>query len=455
MTTRITGMYSGLDTESLIQQLTSSYQSKRDKVYKEQQTVKIKQDVWKDVNKDINTYFSKLSKFRLSSSYKNNEISNSNSKVADISGDNITGTQSVEVKQVATNTFVTGATINNSLIGQKGIIKVRTSKGETSVNITEDMTMQDLATKLSESGINANFDSKTKRLFLSSKDTGLDSNFEIEGDNTLLNSVGLGIAAVKKEGQNAIINLNGADFEQSSNIFNINNMTITANEVGKTTIRNQENDNVYNKVKEFITSYNEIIKKLDTLYNDDSAKGYKPLTDDEKDALSDRQVSDWEDKLKAGALYKDTSLNDVRGILKNALSSVSVDGISLYSIGIKQGNYLNTEKNERNVYNIDEDALKKAISEDPDKVIKLITTASQTMYDKLNDKMKSSSLNSVYNVYNDKQLKKEYENYEKKLSEWQTKIQQMEDKYYAQFAKMETLLSKTQNQTDWISSFFG
>lgn len=455
MVTRITGMYSGLDTDSLVKQLTSAYRTKKDNVYKQQQTVKIKQDVWKSVNSDVNSFFNKLSNYRLTSTYKKSQLSNSNSSIASVSGDTIDGAYSLEVKQVATQTFMTGATINNSTIGQNGTITVKTKDGEKNIDITEDMTMKDLASKLSEAGLNANFDTNTNRLFLSSKTTGEDSNFEILGNNTLLNSVGLGVASVKKTGENAIINLNGADFEQQSNTFKINNMTITANVVGKTTIKNESTDKIFDTVKEFITNYNELIKKLDTAYNNDTAKGYSPLTDDDKAALSDRQIDDWEAKLKDGALYKDSSLNDVRTLLKNAMSGLSVDGQSLSSIGLSLGSYLLTDKNERGVYNIDEDKLKKAIEDDPDKVINLISKASATLYDKLNDKMKSSSLNSVYSVYNDKQLKKQVEDYDKSLSAWEEKITAMEDKYYNQFSKMETLLAKTQSQSDWISSFFG
>ena len=455
MTTRITGMYSGLDTDTLIKQMTATQRTKRDNVYKQQQTVKYKQDAWKSLNSDVNAFFNKLSKLRLSSTYKKDGITSSNSNVASVTGNNITGTNSIEVKQVATATFVTGATINNSTIGQNGTLTVKTKDGETNIDVTSDMTMKDLAKKLQDAGLNANFDTNTNRMFLSSKDTGENSNFEITGDSTLLNSVGLGIASVKKEGQNAIINLNGADFEQDSNTFKINDMTITANEVGKTTIKNQSTDKTLETIKDFINSYNELIKKIATSYNNDTAKGYKPLTDDEKSALSDKQVDDWENKLKDGALYKDSNAYELSNILKNSINSLSVGGISLSSIGISTGQYLTTDKNERGVLNINEDKLREAISKDADKVIDLISKAASSIYDKLNDKMKSSTLNSVYSVYNDKQLKKQYEDYEKSLSKWDSKIAALEDKYYSQYAKMETLLSKMQSQSDYMSSFFG
>ena len=47
------------------------------------------------------------------------------------------------------------------------------------------------------------------------------------------------------------------------------------------------------------------------LYNADSAKGYEPLTDDEKDAMSDSEVEKWEKKIKDSLLRKDSTINGV------------------------------------------------------------------------------------------------------------------------------------------------
>lgn len=40
------------------------------------------------------------------------------------------------------------------------------------------------------------------------------------------------------------------------------------------------------------------MKEMNTLYNADSAKGYEPLTSEEKEAMSDDDVKLWEDKIK-------------------------------------------------------------------------------------------------------------------------------------------------------------
>ena len=56
------------------------------------------------------------------------------------------------------------------------------------------------------------------------------------------------------------------------------------------------------------TEYNKLIKSMDEAYNADSSKGYEPLTDDEKDAMSDTEVEKWETKIKDSLLRKDSTI---------------------------------------------------------------------------------------------------------------------------------------------------
>ena len=131
------------------------------------------------------------------------------------------------------------------------------------------------------------------------------------------------------------------------------------------------------------------------------------------------------------------------------------DGITLLKLGITSGNYFQTSKDERGVYKIDENKLKSVIEEDPSKVMNFMTKLSASLYDKLNNKMKSTSLNSVYTIYNDKQMKQNLEDYEKKIKKIEEDTIKREDKLYAQFAKMESALSNIQSQGNYLNNFFG
>ena len=69
--------------------------------------------------------------------------------------------------------------------------------------------------------------------------------------------------------------------------------------------------------------------------------------------------------------------------------------------------------------------------------------------------MKSTTLSSAYKVYNDKQMDKDYKNYEKSIAEWEEKVQYYEDYYYKKFGEMETALGKLQSSQSSLSNLLG
>ena len=168
--------------------------------------------------------------------------------------------------------------------------------------------------------------------------------------------------AKKVEGEDAEIWLNGVQYTGSSSTFTINNLTIEAlattgnDEISITT--STDTQGIYDKVKDFLTEYNNIINEMTKLYNADSSKGYDPLTDDEKDSMSDKEIEKWETKIKDSLLRNDTTLSGVMSAMTTAMSqAVEINGkkYSLSSFGIHTLGYLNAADNEQNAYHIDGD----------------------------------------------------------------------------------------------------
>jgi len=79
----------------------------------------------------------------------------------------------------------------------------------------------------------------------------------------------------------------------------------------------------------------------------------------------------------------------------------------------------------------------------------------KNLYDAVDSRMKSTSLSSVYTVYNDKEMASEYSDYTSLITKWQERLEQQEERYYKQFSAMETALSKINSQTSSLSGFFG
>ena len=70
MPIRITGMNSGLDTESIISELVKAKSAKKDDLVKAQTKLQWKQDAWKELNTKVYSLYSKtLSNMRLQGDY--------------------------------------------------------------------------------------------------------------------------------------------------------------------------------------------------------------------------------------------------------------------------------------------------------------------------------------------------------------------------------------------------
>lgn len=278
--------------------------------------------------------------------------------------------------------------------------------------------------------------------------------------------------AKKVDGEDAEIWLNGVQYTGSSSTFTINNLTIDAlattgnDEISITT--STDTQGIYDKVKDFLTEYNNIINEMTKLYNASSSKGYEPLTDDEKDSMSDKEIEKWETKIKDSLLRNDSTLNGVMSAMTSAMSqAVEIDGkkYSLSSFGIHTLGYLNAADNEQNAYHIDgdeddtntsgnADKLMKAISEDPDTIMQFMQKVATNLYTAIGDKMKATSLSSSFTIYNDKQMTKQYSDYTKLIKEWETKISDKEDYYYKKFSSMESALTKLNSTQSSLSGYF-
>lgn len=166
--------------------------------------------------------------------------------------------------------------------------------------------------------------------------------------------------ATKVSGQDARITLNGAEFTGSTNVFEINGLTFTALNETKagediTVTTEDDVDGIYDMVKSFLKEYNSIINEMDKLYNAESAKGYEPLTDDEKEAMSDSEVEKYETKIKDALLRRDSNLSTVSSALKSIMSGgVDVNGKTMYlsDFGVETLGYFEAADNEKNAYHI-------------------------------------------------------------------------------------------------------
>lgn len=502
MSIKLSGMVSGLDTDAMVQELVSSYSKKTETYEKARTKLEWKQEAWKELNTKIyDLYSNTISNMRFSKAYNSKSTTTSDdSKVSvSASASAVKGTQTLKIKQLAASGYLTGAEVSgksvtgstklgeltNPGISENTFITVKVGNGEEKkIDINPSMSIDDVVQKLKSNGVEANFDATNKRFFISSTSTGKDLDFTLGGNAAVLDTLGLSASAgaVKIDGADAEIELNGAAFTSSTNSLTINGLTLSLKETTAKTdangnvsydtiklVTDTNVDEIYNNIKDFIKQYNELINEMDALYNADTAKGYEPLTDEEKEAMSDEEIEKWEKKIKDSLLRRDGTVNSVASAMKNVMQQTfTVNGkkMSLSSFGIKTGSYFTTKDNEKNALHIDgdtddstvsgnDDKLRAAIASDPEEVADFFSQLAKSLYSDLSDRMKSTTLSSAFTVYNDKQLTNELSDYDSKISKWEDYVSEQEEYWYSKFTAMEKALSELQSSSSALSGLLG
>ena len=482
MAMRVSGINSGLDTDSIVQELVSAYNTKTEKYQKEQTKLSWKQEIWKGLHVLATAQSGYLTGGKLS---LREEVTDADgtTKLQDVKG-------AVKAETKLSELGFTGdeASLNINTTDEDGNAVTKT------VSLTKDSTVQDVVNALKDNGLNASFDANNGRIFVSSKNTGKAADFSLSSATTklvekkdadgnvikdsngkpemesvtlsgeeqvaskkLIGLLGLntdssntyGNKAAKIDGRDAVIVLNGVKYTNTTNDFAINGLNISVNGVTDdvadpdSTDLSSLNDStaisintttdsqgIYDTVKDFLTEYNNIINEITKLYNADSAGSYEPLTDDEKDKMSDTEIEKWETKIKDSLLRRDSSLSSVMNTMMTSMSQpIEINGksYSLSSFGIQTLGYLNAAENEQNAYHIDgdeddentsgkQDKLMAAITSDPDTVIEFMKQLSTNLYKSIDDQMQSNDLRSRYKIYNDKEMDKQYTNLTKTIN---------------------------------------
>ncbi|MCM1037840.1 MAG: flagellar filament capping protein FliD [Ruminococcus sp.] len=337
--------------------------------------------------------------------------------------------------------------------------------------------INDNTTKMADNAQYFTVDADDKVSATTALETKVTNEFEdkiTEGKAVLANlgSYAVSAGATKVEGQDAEILLNGAKFTSNTNTFEINGLTMTIQTETSETITlttGEDTDGIYDMIKNFFTEYNKLINEMDSLYNAESSKGYDPLTSEEKQAMADSEIEEWEKKIKESLLRRDSTLGTVKDSLKSImLKGATVNGKQMYlsDFGINTLGYFNAADNEKGAYHIngdpddsstrnEDDTLRAMIASDPESVISFFTQLANNVHDDLMNKMSATKLSSAFTVYNDKEMKEDYDAYTERIAKEETKLNDLMDKWYSKFSKMETALAKLESKNNAVAGMFG
>lgn len=291
---------------------------------------------------------------------------------------------------------------------------------------------------------------------------------EVTGDAVAENPDGTGMVVIKAS--DASITFNGATLTSSTSSLTVNGLTLdimdtTAGEDVTISVT-KDNSAIYDTIKDFISDYNSILKQMNTYYNASSARGYDVLTDDQKEAMTDDEIEKWETKIKDSLLRRDDTLSSLissfRTNMAGTYTASNGKKYSLASLGIStstdytEGGLLHIKGDEDDSEYADEtNKLEQLLNEDPNLVMEIITGLTSNLYTDLQKKMSRTTMSSALTFYNDKEMSSQLSDYKKQISEWETKLADLENRYYSQFTAMEKAMASLNSQQNYFSSMLG
>ncbi len=344
-------------------------------------------------------------------------------------------------------------------------------------------------------GLRAAFDRELGKLMITSRESGADKKIEIniegleEGQGNIFNGDNLSVT-----GKDALITFNNEEISKATNnftVFGVNLQLQRADESKNVTINvDADVDSIYDKIKEFVDEYNEIIDEISGQINEKYYRDYPPLTNEQKQAMTDKDIELWEERSKSGLLRRDATLTKVLQNMRSQLYE-KVEGVAgsfshITELGITTGAYQDGGK-----LVIDEQKLRTAINEDPEGVIDILFKSPdgnlegsertkesglvQRVYDSMIGGMQdiirqsgpgedASLLRNVRsNILIDfvtKQssislLDKDLMDINKRIIREEERLINKENRYWAQFSAMEKALAQMQSQSMWLMSQMG
>lgn len=502
MVTRITGLNSGLDVDSLVKKLMDAEKQPLNKLNQQKQTLEWKRDAYREMNTQItDMYSTTFNNMLMSTNWNKKTVTSSDSSVSAVAvsaEQNIS--TSMSVQQLATPTTYKSSGAINFTSGQSQTLKFNvTNPGDTkptevNVTIAATDTIDDVISKLNSSGLGvtalrekiSNGTDYADTIAFTSNKTGEGFTLAAGDDATksfLKDQLGFAVddttneLTANAEGKNAKFTFNGLEMTKTSNDFTINGIKYTLNSVtdsNKTVTINSttDTDGIFNNIKDFVDKYNTLIKNVNAKVTESKYRDYTPLTDDQREAMTDKQVEQWEAKAKSGLLRSDSTLqNGLAEMRIDLYSTVTIDGkkYQLADFGIETSdNYADQGK----LVIKDEAKLKQKITENPSLVAKLFNADSpdtaktknpeeqgiaRRLKDTLN-KMQtqiSKQAGTESSVSTSFAIGKSLNEVETNITNMKTKLDDIETRYYKKFSALDTALEKLNSQSSYLTSMLG
>lgn len=501
---RMFGMASGMDIDKMVDKLMKAESMPLQTMKQDKQIFEWRRDDYRDMNKILqeldNTIFGGIDR-QSNLMSKTVTSSNESAVTATASADAAETSTQINVTQLASSaTWVSSNAPDQSgnYVTSSTTLDLTVTNPDGSTNKVDDITIEstdsfdDVIRKINDSKdlkVNAFYDSANDKFVMTSELTGKSVDLTVNntatadffdkigfstataGDNLWIDSNNDGVIENGNKGTDAQFTINGYATSRTTNQFTINNVSYTLKDTTATPATltvSQDIENGVEVVSKFVEKYNEAIEKIHTELNEKHYRDYPPLTDKQKEEMSEHEIELWNEKARSGMLANDTILSggltqmrvDLYSSVENA--NVSSDFNQLAEIGITTSN----DYKENGKLILDKDKLREALSEDPEAVYDLFNAEGNTFEEKgLASRLRDTIENTMDEVErkagNTGMVQEQFtlgrriDQMNEEIDAFQRHLSDVENRYYRQFTAMEQAIQRANQQSAFIMQNMG
>ena len=485
---RIGGLASGMDTDGIVSELMKAERLPLDKLTQNKQILEWQRDDYREMNTllqdfdkfifDNMTLQSSLIKKKVTSSDSSAVTATANSSAANIN-------TKISVTQTAKAANWVSPEKTSFQSGTPRTLKLTVTNGDGTtkdieVAIESTDTVDDVLSKLSktkELGISAFRDSVEEKVVMTKMDTGVKASITLNDQETadVFATLGFKDAEIGKlevgfvEGEDAEFSINGLTTTRPTNTFTINNVTYTLHKDDSSAniALSNDTDNMVDNIVQFVNKYNEMLEKINGKLTEERYRSYHPLSNEEQESMTEKQVEQWEERAKSGLIKNDSILSSGLSKMRNDFYSpisgttVNSDYRQLTQIGIKtSSNYLDKGK-----LIIDEAKLREAVEKDPHAVFQLFNASGTTTEEKgIARRVRDTISGTIKNIeqkagkatFTNQQymIGRNLTNIASQIDRFEDRLTKIEDRYWRQFTAMEKAIQQSNSQMSYLMQSF-
>ena len=502
---RVAGLASGMDTESIIKDLMRAHRMPVDRLQQNRQLLEWQQEAYRDINTALRSFKDQAFNMKLQSTYlaKSTAVSNEDTLKATAGSNAVPGSYTVTVHQLAAGISKgsqiglsdekkedgTTKTLAEQFTGLSGAITFELEGSKNQGNPksfsfdTATATIYNVVSEINNAdlGIKASYDSTQNRFFLTTETTGEKQYIKIASDDSHFLSFGSGGGSgenslnlnletgVVYQGQDALIDFGDVTgLKSSTNSITVNGISMDLKAKDTTTISvANDTEATLSTIVKFIEDYNSTVQTITDKLYEKRYSDFQPLTDEQRETLTDDQIKKWEEKSRSGLLRNDTLLSGLTSRMRLTMSSV-ISGLdtafdSLADIGIKtSADYMSAK------LEVNETKLREALQRNPESVMSLFTKSSETdsangiaqrLYNDVNygmqQLMDKAGSYSEFSLVDESFIGKKLSDIDTRINNWENRLLKMEDRYWRQFTAMEKAIQQMNSQSMWLMQQFG